>query len=153
MRKSDLKQFSDLIDERLDLKLDQKLDEKLANFATKDDFNGAREDLKGFATKEDLKRFVTKDDLNESEEKIARSINSGINISLKEFEGKMNIKFDEINKELMKRPTKDEIFQKWDNNIDQIKCDVDGLKYMHRDQWKQLPNRATIKSALGTRNA
>lgn len=129
MRKSDLKQISDL--------MDQKFDEKLVGFATKDD-------LKQFATKEDLKQFATKKDLDASEERIILTVYK----NFKEFEEKADIKFDKISKELSQRPTKDEIFQKWDNDIDQIRCDVDGLKFIHRDQWKQLPDRATIKNAL-----
>lgn len=162
MRKSDLKQFSDLIDERLDLKLDQKLDEKLANFATKDDLKqfATKDDLKSFATKEDLKAFATKKDLDASEERIILTVYK----NFKEFEEKAGIKFDKnteqhnqmlerfdkIDNQLSQRFTKDEIFEKWDNNIDQIKCDVDGLKFIHRDEWKKLPDRATIKSALNT---
>ncbi len=40
--------------------------EDLERFATKEDLNEVKEDLKRFATKEDLKRFATKEDLNEA---------------------------------------------------------------------------------------
>lgn len=128
MKKSDLFQISDL--------MDQKFDEKLKNIATRDDLNQ-------FATKDYLKR-----ELEESEERIVLSVNSGINNSFKEFEEKMDSRFNKIDEELLKRPTRDEIFKKWDDKIEAVICDVDSLKYMHKDKWHDLPSRSKIKSAL-----
>ncbi|HNV97047.1 MAG TPA: hypothetical protein PKL13_01890, partial [bacterium] len=56
MKKSDLCQIANLIDERLDIKFD----EKLKNFATKDDLSKIDEKLNGFATKDDLSKIDEK---------------------------------------------------------------------------------------------
>ena len=37
---------------------------------------------------------------------------------------------------------------KWDNKISQMSCDIDALKYLHKDEWVNLPSRATIKNAI-----
>lgn len=145
MKKSDLCQISDL--------MDRKFDEKLKNFATKDD-------LKQFATKDDLKQFATKDDLHKIDDKlngfatkddlelVIESIAINTNKSFEEFELRINERFDNIDKELLKRPTREEIFDKWDNKILQISCDVDTLKYLHKDEWRNLPSRASIKNSI-----
>ena len=108
MRKSDLFQISDL--------MDQKFDEKLKNLATKDDLKqfATKDDLKQFATKDDLKQFATKKDLDASEERIILTVYK----NFKEFEEKADIKFDKISKELSKRLTKDEIILITKKNFD-----------------------------------
>ncbi|HNZ86416.1 MAG TPA: hypothetical protein PLD95_01610 [bacterium] len=170
MKKSDLCQIADLIDERLDVKFDEKLKnfatkDDLKNFATKDDLCRVEEDLHNinerldsFATKDDLHKidkklndFATKDDLYKVKEDLELAIeNVAINTSksFEEFETRINERFDNIDEELLKRPTRDEIFDKWDDKILQISCDVDALKYLHRDEWQNLPNRESIKNSI-----
>ena len=165
MKKSDLCQIANLIDERLDIKFD----EKLKNFATKDDLGqfATKDDLGQFATKDDLSKideklnsFATKDDLSKIDEKLnsfatkedlesaIENIAINTNKSFEEFELRINERFDNIDKELLKRPTREEIFDKWDNKIFQISCDVDALKYLHKDEWRNLPSRASIKNSI-----
>lgn len=123
MKKSDLQEISNL--------LDRKFDEKLINFATK-------EDLKSFATKEDIDNAV---------EVLARTVNDNFIENDKKHLETSN-KLDKINEALSKRPTKDEIFDKWDNDISKMSCDVDALKYIHKEEWTKLPTRAVIKNAI-----
>ncbi|HNV97048.1 MAG TPA: hypothetical protein PKL13_01895, partial [bacterium] len=120
-------------------------------FATKDDLSKIDEKLNGFATKDDLSKideklngFATKGDLESAIESIAINTNK----SFEEFELRINERFDNIDKELLKRPTREEIFDKWDNKIFQISCDVDALKYLHKDEWRNLPSRASIKNSI-----
>ncbi len=159
MKKSDLCQIADLFDERLDLKFDEKLKgfatkTDLGQFATKDDLKSfatksdldrfaIKDDLKSFATKDDLKQFATKSDLDRFATKddlvlVIESIAINTNKSLEEMEVKMNERFDGIDEELIKRATRSEIFDKWDNNISQMSCDIDSLKYLHKDEWGNL---------------
>ncbi len=57
-------------------------------------------------------------------------------------------KLDNIQRELEKRPTKDD-FSNWrDKQIQPIERDVDKLKYIHRDTWKNLPDSGKVSRIL-----
>ncbi len=142
MKKSDLCQIADLFDERLDLKFD----EKLKGFATKTDLGqfATKDDLKSFATKSDLDRFATKDDLENSLDRALGFVKEEFDKNTKEH-NKMFSRLDKIEEKIIQQPTKSEIFDKWDNNILQMSCDVNSLKYLHKDEWGNLPSRSTIK--------
>jgi threonyl-tRNA synthetase len=118
MRKGDLKQISNLIDERLDIKFD----EKLINFATKDDLENSLDKASSFVKEEFDKNTKQHNEIFS--------------------------RLDKIEEKIIQQPTRNEIFDKWDNKISQMSCDVDSLKYLHKDEWCNLPNRATIKKAI-----
>lgn len=124
MKKSDLCQIANLIDERLDVKFD----EKLKNFATKDD-------LKLLATKDDLKNLAIKDDL----EMAIESIGINTNKSFEEFEMSMNERFEKV-------LTRDDFYNYMDDKA--LEVNIDKLKYLHTKELKNLPNRKTIKETL-----
>jgi len=136
---------SELLEEKLEEKLELKFNEKLSNFITK-------EDAKQFATKDDLKRelkkFATKDDLGQTEERIMTNTARGFNEFRDQMQTQMDYRFDRVDGELAKRPTRDEL-QRWsDANTDNVKKDIKRLKYLQKKEWKDLPALSTINRSL-----
>lgn len=65
-----------------------------------------------------------------------------------EFEERMDKKFDRVNRELAKRPTKKEMFGWADRKIVPLEIDMDKVKYLHLDKWNKLPPTIEISRTL-----
>jgi hypothetical protein len=87
----------------------------------------------------DLKKIgeLTKSILKESNEEMAAIINQ----SFQEQQ-------DWIKSELDKKPSRYEIFGYVDKKTEPLEMDMDKVKYIHRDEWKSLPNQRKISESL-----
>ena len=71
-----------------------------------------------------------------------------MNEAFSEQEAKINKKFDEFKKELDKKPSKDDLFGWGDRKIEPLELDSDRTKYIHQDEWKNLPSQPEITARL-----
>ncbi|MDD3284449.1 MAG: hypothetical protein PHZ07_02545 [Patescibacteria group bacterium] len=106
---------------------------------------------------ENNKNLVTKSEFVNSNKNIFRKIKElgeeiAINTSqsINELRCEMNERFDEVNIELKKKISKQDLID-WDFGMG-ISSDIDKLKYLHIDELKSLPNRAKIKTKLVANN-
>ncbi len=79
---------------------------------------------------------------------IVDEIGAITNQAFNEQEERTDKRFDKIDKELAKRPTKKEMFSWADKRIVDIELDMDKVKYIHLDEWNKLPPTVEISKAL-----
>ena len=111
-----------------------------ANLVTKDDLIRNNANL---ATKDDLKRA-----LEEVEERIRLSTQKefmAIDVKFETLEAKLSAKID-------KCLSREDFFAWVDKYIVPLEIDNKKIKYLHRNEWKQLPPFKTVKKVLSLEN-
>ncbi len=149
MKKSDLKQIGQLMDEKL---IGFATKDDLKSFATKDDLKSfaTKDDLKSFATKDDLKSFATKDDLKQEVDEAVNILAITVNQNFKNFGLKINKRFNKIENKISKMLSKEEFYNYMDDKAFEV--NIDKLKYLHFQELKNIPNRKIIKETLIANN-
>lgn len=85
------------------------------------------------------------------EQKMDEKIDQLAEITSQSFtalEEKIDKNFNEVKDELAKRPTKKEIFDWADNKTVELELDIKRVKYIHREEWKNLPSMSEISARL-----
>ena len=53
-----------------------------------------------------------------------------------------------IREEFSKMPTRNELLSHTDKRVSPLELDMDKVKYIHRKEWKNLPNQRDISASL-----
>lgn len=105
--------------------------------------------------KGDLKQIknIIKDELIVNNKEIFSKIEEvaiNANQSIDELRYEMNERFDNVDIELKKKISKQDLID-WDFGMG-ISSDIDKLKYLHIDELKSLPSRSKVKAKLIANN-
>jgi len=65
----------------------------------------------------------------------------------KQFDG-VQKQFDKINDKLDKKANESTVLSWGDEQVIPLRSDVDKLKYLHKDEWKKLPDSGAISRIL-----
>ncbi|MBU4319341.1 MAG: hypothetical protein KKF30_18940 [Proteobacteria bacterium] len=128
MQQKDLRQISDLMDQKFETKISDLSDLMDQKF-------------------EKNNKILKKEIVQEIDKKIDSKIDELALMTKKGFD-KVDERFEKAEKEIAKRPTKKEIFDWADRRIIDVELDIDKVKYIHRDEWKKLPRAYEIKKIL-----
>ncbi|MFA5318276.1 MAG: hypothetical protein WC323_02270 [Patescibacteria group bacterium] len=139
MQEQDLQQIKKIIDDSLEEKLEGKLEDKVGKF---------KEEVRGIV-KEEVNRRVEK-----SENLITAAIAQGFDDVQKQFDGVqkqfdgVQKQFDGVNEKLDKKANESTVLNWGDKQVIPLKTDVDKLKFLHKDEWKELPDSGTVSRIL-----
>ena len=86
-----------------------------------------------------LKKEIVKD--------VNDKIEEAMLINKEEFE-RVGKRFDEVDEELKKKATAQQVLSWGDNKVVALEIDMDKVKYIHRDEWDKLPPTIEIRKAL-----
>ena len=100
---------------------------------------------------EQVVRTVVQEEVNkrveESETLITSAIAEGFDGVQKQFDG-VQKQFDKINDKLDKKANESTVLSWGDEQVIPLRSDVDKLKYLHKDEWKKLPDSGAISRIL-----
>ncbi len=103
-------------------------------------------------------RGVVKEEVNRRVEVSENVITSTIADGFQDVQNQLNdhtmrlndhtMRLEEIKTELAKRPTI-ENFENWrESKVEPLERDVDKLKFLHKNEWKNLPDSGTVSRIL-----
>ncbi len=93
---------------------------------------------------------VVKEELKETNEKIdevLRTTKMQFDDNTEQFK-EIRDDLKDVKDELKKKPNESKILSWGDERITPVKLDVDKIKYIHRKEWKKLPNSGTVSRIL-----
>ncbi|MFH1326137.1 MAG: hypothetical protein ABIH48_01560 [Candidatus Falkowbacteria bacterium] len=107
-----------------------------------------KEDIRGIVREE--VKSVVKEELKKTDEKIdevLRTTKMQFDDNIEQFK-EIRDDLKDVKDELKKKPNKSEVLSWGDEEIIPVKLDVDKIKYIHRKEWKNLPNSGTVSRVL-----
>ena len=137
MQEQDLLQIKKIIDDSLEEKLESKLEEKLESKLEKK-FRENNEILRQEISQEISQKIKDSEDI----------VTSAVKQSFADLENEMNEKFENMQEELNKKANEATVLSWGDEKITPVKLDVDKLKYLHKNEWKNLPDSGTVSRIL-----